>query len=125
MIERPRKLLSRLDRCALLAASTSSLVGTMTLASCAMERIDFDAYLNKSIGMRIAETEYDSMISPVGGRVLKTETASTRTYVYRPPKSECTWEVTIDNQTLQVLSWRYPTKQAELACHDLPASRGV
>jgi hypothetical protein len=115
-----------------LPSSTSSrrytamlLLAGVVLASCAIERIDFPAYLQRSVGSPIAATEYDSMVAPVGGRRVLSESAGKVVYSYQPPGSSCAWTVTVDKTTTVVLGWSFLSPQAEAACRDLPARRGV
>jgi hypothetical protein len=97
----------------------------IALSSCAIKRVDFDGYLDRSIGRPLVESEYDSMIAGTGRRSLRSETDESLTYEYQPQGSKCAWEVVVAKRTLQVKSWRYLTDEAKRACHDLPATRGV
>jgi hypothetical protein len=110
------------SRAAVLVISISALT---VLTSCAIQRQDFDAYLNSSIGRPIAEVEYDAMMSKTGGRSLKSESPDSATYEYSPQGSKCAWEVVVDKGTSQVRTWRYLSEDAKNACNDLPTRRGV
>lgn len=101
------------------------VLATTALAACAIKRTDFPVYLQRSVGTPIATTEYDRMLAPVGGRRVLSEAAHRIVYSYHPQGSSCAWEVTVDKRTTIVLGWSFLSPEAEAACRDLPARRGV
>ncbi len=97
----------------------------MAMFGCAIERADFNAFLDRAIGNPLSTTDYDFRLDRTGGKSLVTQGDSVQTYRYQLPKSDCAWEVDIQKQTTIVLRWRYVSDVARNACNNLPARRGV
>lgn len=65
------------------------------------------------------------MLVPIGGRRVLSETADRIIYSYHLQGNSCAWEVTVAKTTTVVLGWNFLSLEAEAACNELPAKRGV
>lgn len=107
------------------AAVLPLILAAIASSGCAIERVNFDAYLDRSVGRSLSDVDFDLMLSGVGGRQLIGERDEVQTYRFTLPKSSCAWEVDVQKKSRVILRWRYISDEARGACNDLPASRGV
>ena len=92
---------------------------TIQILGCAQPSlVNFDKYLDSSIGLTLGETSYDWRHSKLQMKRLISETENTFTYLYWE-ESQCSWEVDVVKATNVVLRWRYPSPKVEQVCHNL------
>lgn len=107
-----------------LAAAGASICALM-VSACAIEKLDMDTYLNRSVGKPLSEAQFDENNDP-RRRVLLAESATTQTYRYSVlGPVACAWTVEIDKKTNLVLGWKYVSREAEDSCRNLVARRGA
>jgi hypothetical protein len=100
---------------------------TLGLIACASPRVDFDGYLNSSIGKVLPDSRYDHyathFVSPK--KLLLTENQDTYIYRYWYQESACSWDVYVEKKTNLILRWHYSSQKASDDCHNIPARRSV
>lgn len=86
---------------------------------CATYYQDFDADLDASIGKTSMDLRYPPLTNVLasryeGGKLVKTYSLNVLAL--------CRWEFIFESDTGRIVSWRYPDKDAEKRCHQLPRS---
>jgi hypothetical protein len=91
----------------------------LALSACAINRIDFDAYLNGWVGKPLTSLHGDWSASKTGNKTLLYTTDLVATYRYTNAGSPCSWDIDADRNTGIVLAWRYPNSHEADLCHNL------
>lgn len=91
-------------------------------SGCAIHYIDFDAYLNRSIGRSLDADGDDRRHQATGTKEIIGESEDSFTLRYRLVESKCMWRVIVDRKKNVVRSWAYESPQAAEVCrHQLPS----
>ena len=80
--------------------------------------VDFDKYLNSSIGLTLDQTSYDWRHVRLRTKLLISESDSRYTYLYWE-ENKCSWIIEVSKTNNVVLNWRYSNSDAEKICHNL------
>lgn len=91
-------------------------------SACSFKRIDSDGYLNSYIGKPLSKTPFDETAKyDPGTKTLLFEDQKIYRFRYQTKDYPCMWDVDVDRATMLILSWKYPTSEAQVYCNNMAA----